>query len=117
MSLVIADTTPVNYLVLCEAIDVLRPIYGRVVLPSAVFQELNHACAPRAVRNWVTSLPDWVAVKTPVRPDPHTNLDLGEREAIALARELKAVELLIDEPRELGFHLLARHVDVRWIVA
>jgi predicted nucleic acid-binding protein len=97
VSLVVADTTPVNYLVLCEAIEVLRPIYNHVVLPTAVFHELNHERTPHIVRNWVNSLPEWVAVKTPSRPDTHTNLGLGEREAIALAQELKATELLIDE--------------------
>ena len=97
MSLVVADTTPVNYLVLCEAIDVLRPLYGQVVLPSAVFQELNHDRTPPRVRAWVNALPEWVAVKTPALSAPNANLGRGEREAIALAHELKAVELLIDE--------------------
>ena len=50
MSLVVADTTPVNYLVLCEVIEVRRPISGQVVLPSAVFHELNHERTPQIVR-------------------------------------------------------------------
>lgn len=82
MSLVVADTTPVNYLVLCEVIDVLQPIYGQVVLPSAVLQELNHERTPQRVRAWVNALPEWVAVKTPAHPSPHANLGPGEREAI-----------------------------------
>jgi len=97
VSLVVADTTPVNYLVLCQAIDVLRAIYGQVVIPSAVFAELNHERTPPIVRSWVNVLPEWVSVKTPVGPVLHPNLGLGEREAIALAKELNAVELLIDE--------------------
>jgi predicted nucleic acid-binding protein len=97
VSLVVADTTPVNYLVLCEAIHVLQPMYGQVVLPSAVFHELNHARTPQRVRAWMNALPGWVVVKTPAHPAPHTNLGGGEREAIALAHELQATELLIDE--------------------
>ena len=97
MSLVVADTTPINYLALCGTIDVLRPIYGQVVIPSAVFAELNHQRTPSGVRAWVNALPEWVSVKTPVRPLTHPSLGLGEREAIALAKELNAVEVLIDE--------------------
>ncbi len=97
MSLIVADTTPINYLALCGAIDVLRPIYGEVVIPSAVFNELNHQRTPHVVRAWVNALPEWVSVKTPLGRVMHPNLGLGEREAIALAKELNAVEVLIDE--------------------
>jgi predicted nucleic acid-binding protein len=97
VSLVVADTTPINYLVLCGAIDVLRPIYSQVVIPSAVLVELKHHRTPPDVRAWVNALPEWVSVKTPVRLVTHPNLGLGEREAIALAKELNAVGVLIDE--------------------
>jgi predicted nucleic acid-binding protein len=106
VSLVVADTTPVNYLVLCNVVDILRPLYSQVVLPSSVFRELNHSRAPELVRAWINALPEWVAVKTPAHTVPHTNLGAGEREAIALAHELKATELLIDE-------LLARTIAVQ----
>lgn len=98
MSLVVADTTPINYLVLCEAIDVLQTLYGDLVIPSAVFRELNHERTPTVVRSWVNSLPRWAAVKAPtVTAAHHPDLGLGEREAIALAKELKAAHVLIDE--------------------
>jgi predicted nucleic acid-binding protein len=34
--IVVADTTPINYLILIGQIDVLSALYGRVVIPSAV---------------------------------------------------------------------------------
>jgi predicted nucleic acid-binding protein len=34
--IVVADTTPVNYLILIGEIDVLPKLYGRVVIPPAV---------------------------------------------------------------------------------
>jgi predicted nucleic acid-binding protein len=38
---VVADASPINYLILIECIDVLRVLYGRVVIPVEVFSELT----------------------------------------------------------------------------
>lgn len=37
----VADTTPLNYLVLCEAIDVLPKLFQEVVIPREVWDELS----------------------------------------------------------------------------
>ena len=42
MILVIADTGPIHYLVLVEAIGVLPRLYDRVIIPRAVLAELSH---------------------------------------------------------------------------
>ena len=44
--IVVADTTPINYLILIEEIDVLPKLYGRVIIPRAVSEEflLEAAC-------------------------------------------------------------------------
>ena len=52
MILVVADSGPIHYLVLVDAIDVLPRIYDRVVIPQSVLNELLHPHAPEAVRNW-----------------------------------------------------------------
>jgi len=49
--IVIADTTPINYLILIQEIDVLASLYGRVVIPTAVYEELKCTVAPPSVRN------------------------------------------------------------------
>jgi predicted nucleic acid-binding protein len=38
--IVVADTTPINYLILIEEIDVLTKLYGRVIIPHVVREEL-----------------------------------------------------------------------------
>ena len=38
--IVVSDTTPLNYLILTEAIHVLPAIFGRVYAPPAVIEEL-----------------------------------------------------------------------------
>jgi len=44
--LVVADTSPLNYLVQIGAVEVLRFLYGRVVIPVEVRTELMAADAP-----------------------------------------------------------------------
>ena len=97
MSLIVADSGPIHYLVLCEAIEVLPKLYGRLLVPPAVADELTHAHTPPAVSQWIHGMPPWASVRSPLQLDPATQLGLGERQAIALALELGATQLLIDD--------------------
>jgi hypothetical protein len=54
--LIIADTGPINYLVLIGHIDLLPTLFERVILPSAVQAELTDADAPPLVRSWIAIL-------------------------------------------------------------
>jgi predicted nucleic acid-binding protein len=97
--IVIADTSPLNYLVLIDRADLLPQLFGHVLIPPAVFNELKQPEASERVRDWVAHAPSWLQVRSlHSRPDPSLDhLDSGEREAIALAEEVKADQLLIDE--------------------
>jgi len=48
---VVADTSPINYLVLIDHIGILPRLYTRVLIPPAVFNELTHPVAPSLVRD------------------------------------------------------------------
>ena len=96
--IVVADAGPIHYLVLIEAVDVLQPLYTRVLLPQTVAEELKEAKAPGAVRSWIAQPPEWCEV----RPDPASDpalefLDPGERAAITLALSVSAERLLVDD--------------------
>jgi predicted nucleic acid-binding protein len=52
MPVVVADTGPLNYLVQIDAIDVLPKVFGKIVIPAAVHDELAHPGAPAMVRAW-----------------------------------------------------------------
>jgi predicted nucleic acid-binding protein len=97
--IVVADTTPVNYLILIGEIDVLAKLYGRVVIPRAVHEELADSRAPEGVRTWIARPPSWLEILSPAADsDPAlAGLDAGEREAIALAEQLSADQLIVDE--------------------
>jgi len=96
---IVADTTPLNYLVLIEAIGVLPQLYGRILIPPAVHVELSDPLAPAQVRDWIKQAQPWLEV-VPLRNPAASSLmhlDPGERDAIALAAELQASLLLMDE--------------------
>jgi predicted nucleic acid-binding protein len=99
MAVVVSDTTPLNYLVLIEAIDVLPRLYGRVLIPAAVWGELAQPGTPEAVLKWLAQSPAWLEVtNSKVSPDPTlSHLDDGEAHAITLALERRADLILLDE--------------------
>lgn len=97
--IVVADTSPINYLILIGAIDVLPALYQKIVVPTAVYKELQSDATPAEVRAWTAKPLDWFEV-TPVTillDDVLPNLDEGEKQAIALFEETNAAALIIDE--------------------
>lgn len=97
--IVIADSTPLNYLILIDQAELLPQLFDRVLIPPAVFEELHHQETPDVVRRWIAGPPSWLHVQAlRSAPDPALgSLDPGEREAIALAEELQAEQLLLDD--------------------
>ena len=98
--IVIADTGPINYLIQIETIDVLPKLYGRILVPPSVAAELQDPLAPGPVRQWIGDPPEWLEVRAPGnQPDAvllEARLGAGERDAIVLAQELDADEVIID---------------------
>jgi predicted nucleic acid-binding protein len=48
--IVVADTSPLRYLILIDEIRILPALYGRVIVPSAVVAELDQERTPSVVR-------------------------------------------------------------------
>ena len=96
MTVIVSDTSPINYLVLIGEIDVLSRLFDEVLIPPAVRKELQHARTPTQVYRWASDLPPWAKVQVPSRVEI-TGLGAGESEAISLAVELKIGAILIDD--------------------
>src|SRR5882762_5323269 len=97
--IVVADASPLNYLIQINCDGLLRDLYGSVLVPASVIEELGHPCAPNVVAGWLLNLPAWIEVHSVAfcKDAGLQNLDRGEREAIQLAEEQRARLLLIDE--------------------
>jgi len=95
--LVVADSSPINVLIRIGHIDLLPQLFGRVLIPPEVRAELSHIRTPNSVRSFALALPAWIEVQAAGNIESIPPLDPGEEAAIALAHELHADALLIDE--------------------
>ncbi len=66
--IVIADSSPINYLVLIEQIEVLGKLYRHVLIPEAVRRELLDDGTPSAVRDWMQQPPNLANGSPGIRP-------------------------------------------------
>lgn len=68
MTVVIADTSPLNYLILIGEVDLLAGLFRKVLIPDVVVSELRDSGAPPVVAEWASHLPSWN------RDPPHTGI-------------------------------------------
>ena len=99
---VVSDTSPINNLAAIHQLHLLHQLYGTVLIPKAVYQELTDPDFPVAGAAEVQTF-DWIQThtvkdRTLVEALSH-ELDSGEAEAIALAVEVQADLVLVDERR------------------
>ncbi|NES71201.1 MAG: DUF3368 domain-containing protein [Okeania sp. SIO2D1] len=98
--IIVSDTTPISELAKVEYLDLLPQLFGKVVIPQGVFNELQIGQHPAA---FIVQNLAWLEVVTVDNQQvveelqKSFNLHLGESEAIALAEEIGASQLLIDE--------------------
>ena len=112
--IVVSDTTPLNYLVLIEVIDVLPKLFNEVYAPAAVMDELSHVSTPEPVRSWAAHPPHWLTVRSPSLHLPSTaKLHPGEADAISLAKEIHAPAILMDEKLGRGIAIAEGLIVVR----
>jgi len=99
--IVVADTSPLNYLVLIAEVQLLPSLYDGVLIPEEVHRELQRVQTPLGVREWAANLPAWCEVRVVAHTSDQAlcELDPGERDAIQLALDAKIDTVLMDEMR------------------
>jgi predicted nucleic acid-binding protein len=97
--LVISNTTPIISLALVGRLDLLEKLYGNVLVPPAVVAEVlaggqfGIGVLEFQQATWFSQTP----LADPRRADLLVDLDRGEAEVIALAQEINADLVILDE--------------------
>lgn len=98
--IVVSNTTPFSELAKVGRMDLLGDIFGKVIIPQEVYNEITTGTHPavNAVKSatWIEVLSIRNSQQISILQS-ETNLDLGECAAIILAEELGADRVLIDE--------------------
>jgi hypothetical protein len=98
--IIVSDTSCISNLQIIDKLELLQSIYGELVIPEGVYKELLE------LKKFYPSLEkidnySWIEVRkvqdTLFVDKLKLELDQGESEAIALAKELSADALVIDE--------------------
>ena len=98
---VISNTSPISNLAAIGQLVLLQQVYGSITIPQAVADEITKVATIYAQAAFVPNQP-WITIQavndtTTVERLRGEKLDAGESEAIALALEVGAELLLIDE--------------------
>lgn len=99
---VVADTTPIITLIKLQCLDLLEKLFGIVIVPNAVFEELISNSNYLDEKQMIIDCPFLKCLEVSDRQSIKilrevVGLDAGESEAIALAEENHADLLIIDE--------------------
>ena len=97
--IVVADTSPICYLILIGEIKVIYSLFDSLYLPQAVYDELNDEGTPQVVKEWLQQLPQQVRViaSSEIKVASLSHLHRGEYEAILLAETIQAELIIIDD--------------------
>lgn len=97
---VVSNTSPLSNLAVIGELELLQKIYSKVIIPPTVHDELIRFQEIRSVISNVIEI-GWLEVQTPQNTQLiqtlNQFLDPGEASAIALAIDISADRLLIDE--------------------
>jgi hypothetical protein len=105
--IVVSDTLPISNLFLAGHLQLLPDVFGKVIVPERVFEEL--LVLKKDFGHDLSSLKNaaWLEVKavksSTILMKMRQTLHEGEAEAIALAKELQADFLLMDEQEGRAF--------------
>jgi len=97
--IVVVNSTPIISLALIDKLDLLKRLYDQIFIPPAVQNEVL-AGGPSGIGIVHLQQASWVqvhALQDPRRADLLSDLDRGEAEVIALAQEINADLVIMDE--------------------
>jgi uncharacterized protein len=98
--IIVSNTSPISNLIIIGEISLLQKIYPKILIPPAVYSELTRLPSLQPTMFSLLGA-GWLEIQASTNlkllDTLNQTLDSGEAEAIALAVELSADRLLIDE--------------------
>jgi predicted nucleic acid-binding protein len=111
---IITDNSPLSALAEIGHLEVLRELFGIVIVPETVARESTHPRAPMLLRSFMQNPPSWIQiVADPILLPETAALDPDESAAISLAWiRLPDVLLIVDDlpARHLSAALGIKHI-------
>jgi predicted nucleic acid-binding protein len=102
--IVVSDTTPLISLLKIDRLDLFEKLFGQVLIPKTVFNELTDDVRFKEEAEQIKSS-EYIKIKSVINHESvgilkkNTGLDQGESEAIILTDEVRADILLMDEAK------------------
>jgi predicted nucleic acid-binding protein len=97
MKVIVADASPLNYLIRIDHTNVLPSLFDEVFAPTAVIRELSSASTPQVVRDWISAAPTWLKISSVSGEGEPIGRGAGERAVIELAITIGCDLVLIDD--------------------
>lgn len=97
--IVVSNTSPLCYLIIIGYETILPRLFGQIIIPQAVCDELENPHTPKVVQQWMASPPNWLVIqKISDKTDSNlVHLHIGEQEAIILAGLIDSDLLIVDD--------------------
>ena len=98
MHRIISNTTPILSLLKIDKLSLLKELYGKIIIPTAVYNEIEKGKEKSYYQD--LELIDWIEIQDiqdPNSRDYFLDLDDGEAEVIILAKEQNADLVIMDE--------------------
>ena len=112
---IVSNTSPISNLAKVGQLSLMQQVYGKILIPNAVHQELLDVRAGDVVIRAVQAA-EWLEIQAVQNQalvnELRTQINIGEAEAIALAVEVNAARLIIDErlgrqaAKDLGMRII-----------
>lgn len=98
--IIVSNTSPISNLAKVGKLNLIQQLYGKILIPRAVHEELLDERAGETVIRTVQSA-TWLEIQSVQNQELvnelRSRVNVGEAEAIALAVEVEATRLIIDE--------------------
>src|SRR5687767_10522636 len=98
MPTVVSDAGPIRYLIEIGHVDAIQKLFGRIIVPHVVRDELLHQNSPTRFQFTTVLAQGWMDLQGfASAPSLLRGLDPGESAALQIAVEIKADMILMDD--------------------